>query len=78
MLGDPVVGPPGEEEVGHMVRCSHRLVPTGEGREGEERGGDEEKGRGENRGRGEERDERKGEKRNRERCVGVHALYVFS
>ena len=60
MLGDPVVGPPGEEEVGHMVRCSHRLVQLGRGGEG--RGGDEEKGRGENRGRREERRRGKGKK----------------
>ena len=53
MLGDPVVGPPGEEEVGHMVRCSHRLVQLGRGgkgrrgegmkRKGEGRTGEEEK-----------------------------------
>ena len=71
MLGDPVVGPPGEEEVSHMVGCSQRLVQLGRG----VRGGEEEKGRGENGGRGEERS---GEERNREGCVGVHTLYVLS
>ena len=51
MLGDPVVGPPGEEEVSHMVGCSQRLVQLGRGvrggegrkRKGEGRMGEEEK-----------------------------------
>ena len=58
MLGDPVVGPPGEEEVGHMVRCSHRLVQLGRGGEG--RGG-RERERGEQ-GKRRREEERKGEK----------------